>query len=84
MIVREPAGILRPRTDLSALATPSNSQYRLSVHGQRDDRGRVFAMYERAVMDGEAIAASRRVRLFYLENAALTLLKDYRPGDRKH
>ena len=76
LIVRESAGISR---HLAPLVTASNSLYRLSVRGQRDDRGRVFAMYERALMDGEALAASRRVRLFYVENTALTLLKDYRP-----
>ncbi len=81
MIVREAAGLVS-RADLSTLTRSPNSQYRLSVRGQRDDRGRVFAMYERAVMDGEALAASRHVRLFYLENAALTLLKDYRPAPR--
>jgi hypothetical protein len=80
MIVREPAGVFRQRADLSTQPTASNSQYRVSVHGRRDDRGRVFVMYDRAVMDGEAIAAARRVRLFYVENAGLTLLKDYRPA----
>ena len=63
MIVREPAGVFRQRTDLSTLTNTSNSQYRLSVHGQ-------------------AIAAARRVRLFYVEDAALTLLKDYRPATK--
>ena len=82
MIVREPAGVFRQRTDLSTLTNTSNSQYRLSVHGQRDDRGRVFAMYDRALMDGEAVAAARRVRLFYVEDDALTLLKDYRPATK--
>jgi hypothetical protein len=82
LVVREAAGIARRRTDLSDSATSSNSQYRLSVRGQQDDRRRVFAMYERAVMDGEALAAARHVRLFYVENAAMTLLKDYRPGSK--
>jgi hypothetical protein len=31
-------------------------------------------------MDGEALAADRRVRLFYAEGDALSLLKDYRPA----
>lgn len=80
MIVREAAGVFRQRTDLSTFSSASKSQYRSLIHGRRDDRGRVFAMYDRAVMDGEAMASSRRVRLFYVENAALTLLKDYRPA----
>jgi len=40
----------------------------------------VFAKYDRAVMDGEVLAANRRVRLFYSEDNAVTLLRDYRPA----
>jgi hypothetical protein len=74
VISRETAGLLRHTPGFSG------SKYRLSVSGQRDGKQRVFAMYERAVMDGEALAAERRVRLFYAEDAGLTLLKDYRPA----
>ena len=34
---------------------------------------------QRGVVDGEALAAERRVRLFYAEDTPFTLLKDYRP-----
>jgi hypothetical protein len=42
----------------------------------------VFATYERAAVDGESLAAEHRVRLFYDEDGALALLKDYRPPTR--
>lgn len=56
--------------------------YCLIVRGQHDDSRRVFATYEHATIDAEALAAEDRVRLFYDENGALTLLKDYRPATK--
>jgi hypothetical protein len=80
VIVRESAGILRGTFGIDSLAGPSSPMYRLIVRGQPDDSRRVFATYERAIVDAESLAAERRVRLFYDENGALTLLKDYRPA----
>ena len=79
VIAREAAGIWRGGASLSSPGGASSSQYRLIVRGQREEARRVFAMYDRAIIDGEALAAERRVRLFYTEEAAFTLLKDYRP-----
>ena len=81
MVAREIAGIWHAGPGLTSPTTVSRSQYRILVRGQRDDEiERVFAKYDRAVMDGELLAADRRVRLFYSDGNALTLLKDYRPA----
>jgi len=81
MVVREVAGIWHAGPGLTSPTTVSRSQYRIVVRGQRDDESeRVFAKYDRAVMDGEVLAANRRVRLFYSEDNAITLLRDYRPA----
>ena len=81
MVVREVAGIWHAGPGLTSPTTVSRSQYRIVVRGQRDDEiERVFAKYDRAVMDGEVLAANRRVRLFYSEDNAITLLRDYRPA----
>lgn len=82
VVTREIAGIWHAGPGLTSPTTVSRSQYRILVRGQRDDETeRVFAKYDRAVMDGEVLAANRRVRLFYSsEGNALTLLKDYRPA----
>ena len=82
VIARESAGILRGTFGIDSLTRPSSLTYRLIVRGQPDDSRRVFATYERAAVDGEALAAERRVRLFYDEDGVLALLKDYRPATR--
>jgi hypothetical protein len=82
VIARESAGILRGTFGTDSLTGPSNQTYRLIVRGQPDDSRQVFATYERAVVDGESLAAEHRVRLFYDEDGALALLKDYRPAAR--
>ena len=82
VIARESAGILRGTFGIDSLTRPSSLTYRLIVRGQPDDSRRVFATYERAAVDGEALAAERRVRLFYDEDGSLALLKDYRPATR--
>ena len=81
VVAREIAGIWHAGPGLTSPTTVSRSQYRILVRGERDDEiERVFAKYDRAVMDGELLAADRRVRLFYSEGDALTLLRDYRPA----
>ena len=81
VVVREVAGIWHAGPGLTSPTTVSRSQYRIVVRGQRDDEiERVFPKYDRAVMDGEVLAANRRVRLFYSEDNAITLLRDYRPA----
>jgi hypothetical protein len=80
VIAREAVGFGRGTFGTESLRSPSSSTYRLIVRGERDDSRRVFATYERAIVDAEALAAEHRVRLFYDENGALTLLKDYRPA----
>ena len=81
VVAREIAGIWHAGPGLTSPTTVSRSQYRILVRGERDDEiERVFAKYDRAVIDAELLAAGRRVRLFYSEGNALTLLKDYRPA----
>jgi hypothetical protein len=81
VVAREIAGIWHAGPGLTSPTTMSRSQYRILVRGERDDEiERVFAKYDRAVVDGELLAADRRVRLFYSEGNALTLLRDYRPA----
>ena len=80
VIAREAAGLLRGTFGIDSLTGPSSPMYRLIVRGHVDDSRRVFATYERAIVDGESLAAEHRVRLFYDEDGALTLLKDYRPA----
>ena len=82
VITREVAAILRGAFDIASLSNPSSSKYWLIVYGPHDDSRRSFAIYERAIVDAEALAAERRVRIFYDEDGALTLLKDYRPATR--
>jgi len=79
VVAREGAGISRMTAGVTSLSGPSSSQYRLVVRGQQDGVRRIYATYERAVIDGEALAAEKRVRLFYAEEASFALLKDYRP-----
>jgi hypothetical protein len=77
VIAREVAGIWRGGPGLEAPTTLTLAEYRVSVHGVEDDE-HVFAVYDRAIADGEALAALRQVRLFYSDGSALTLLRDYR------
>jgi hypothetical protein len=81
IVVREISGIWHAGPGLTSPTTASRLQYRVLVRGQRDEEiERVFAKYDRAVMNGEVLAADRRVRLFYAEGDTLSLLKDYRPA----
>jgi hypothetical protein len=82
VIARESAGVMRGTFGIDSLTGPSNLTFRLIVRGQPDDSRQVFATYERAAVHGESLAAEHRVRLFYDEDGALALLKDYRPATR--
>lgn len=77
VIAREVSGVWRGGPGLEAPTTMTLSEYRVSVHGGEDD-DHLFSVYDRAIADGEALAALRQVRLFYNEGTTLTLLKDYR------
>lgn len=77
VIAREVFGIWRGGPGLETPTTLTLSEYRVSVQGAEDDE-HVFAAYDRAIADGQALAALRQVQLFYSEGSALTLLKDYR------
>jgi len=79
VIAREVAGIWRAGPGLVAPTTQTLPEYRVSVCGQTGVLNPIFENYDHAVVDGDALAAERRVRLFYAEGDALTLLKDYRP-----
>lgn len=83
VLVRESAGIFRGTGVGGSFGGSSSSQYRLIVRGQQDEIRRVYATYERGVVDGEALASERRVRLFYAEDMSFALLKDYRPAAQK-
>jgi len=78
VITLEVAGIWRAGPGLVAPTTQTLPEYRVSVWGQTGVLDPIFEMFDRAVADGDALAASRQVRLFYSEGEALTLLKDYR------
>ena len=54
-------------------------QFRLSVRGLRYLSPRLFSRYDQAILQGEAAAAERRVRLFYVDTGILILLQDHRP-----
>src|SRR5262245_10517789 len=82
VITREVAGIWRGGPGLAAPTTQTLPEYRVSVCGQTGVLDPIFEIYDHAVADGDALAADRRVRLFYTEGEAFTLLKDYRPGHR--
>jgi hypothetical protein len=82
VIARETAGILRGTFGIESLTGSSSPTYRLIVRGQLDDSWRGFATSELAIVDGESLAAEHRVRLFYDEDAPLTLLKEYRPATK--
>src|SRR5437762_5871338 len=76
------AGIWRSGPGLESPTTLTMAEYRLSVRGHAHNGEQVFTMYDRAIADGDALAESLRVRLFYADGTVLTLLKDYRPADR--
>src|SRR5262245_18043631 len=81
VVVPEVAGIWHAGPGLTSPTTVSRSQYRILVRGEGEaEVERVFATYDRWVMEGEVLAANRRVRLFYSEDNAITLLRDYRPA----
>lgn len=81
IVAREAAGYSTSRSSLSVHSEiPRSSQYRLSLRGRSEVRPHLYASYENAVVDGEAYAARHRVRLFYVEDGVMTLLKDYRPA----
>jgi hypothetical protein len=75
VLSREPA-------DRRLLGTATTWRYRLHVHPDAvgGKLSTVFAHYDLAAMAGEELAVTRHVRLFYEEDGALTLLKDYRPA----
>ena len=77
----EVAGIWRSGPGLTTPTTQTLAEYHLSVRGQTDIE-HIFEMYDTAVADGDALAADRKVRLFYSEGNAVTLLKDYRTAHR--
>lgn len=80
VITLEVAGIWRSGPGLAAPTTQTLPEYRVSVSGQTGVLDPIFESYDRAVADGDALAANHQVRLFYVEGDALTLLKDYRAG----
>lgn len=82
VITREIVFIWRAGPGLVAPTTQTLPEYRVSVCGQTGVLNPIFETYDHAVADGEALAADRRVRLFYTEGGAFTLLKDYRPSHR--
>ena len=82
VITREVAGIWRGGPGLAAPTTQTLPEYRVSVWGETGVLNPIFENYDHAVADGDAIATQRRVRLFYADGAALTQLKDHRPGHR--
>ena len=82
VITLEVAGIWRAGPGLVAPTTQTLPEYRVSVCGQTGVLDPIFEIYDHAVADGDALATERRVRLFYADGDALTLLKDHRPGHR--
>ncbi len=82
VITLEVAGIWRGGPGLMAPTTQTLPEYRVSVRGETGVLDPIFEIYEHAVADGDAVAADRKVRLFYEEGSVVTLLKDYRPDDR--
>jgi hypothetical protein len=82
VVACEVAGLWRSGPGLTAPTLHTWPEYRVSVSGKTDGDGQVFGNYDPAVADGDALAADRRVRLFYAEGDTLTLLKDYRPAAR--
>jgi hypothetical protein len=82
VIALEVAGIWRGGPGLVAPTTQTLPEYRVSVRGETGVLDPIFEIYEHAVADGDVVAANRKVRLFYLEGSAVTLLKDYRPDHR--
>jgi len=68
VILRESAGLA---------AASGIWRYSLTVNG-RDEAMRVFASYDAAAVEGEQMAAIRKVRLIYFEEGVPVLLIDHR------
>ena len=68
VIAREPAG---------RVAAIGTWRYGLRVERSQDPI-RYFSRYTAAAMEGEQLAVTRRVRLFYNEDGSSVLLMDYR------
>lgn len=64
--------------------TSKTPEFRLTVRGLRYLPPRLFTRYDQAIRQGEAVAAERRVRLFYVETGILILLQDHRPSRTVH
>src|SRR5262245_50758330 len=64
-----------------SLSRTAGWRYRLHVHPDAigGKLRAIYASYQLAAMAGEELAARQRVRLYYEEDAVVTLLKDYRP-----
>jgi hypothetical protein len=82
VVACEVAGLWRSGPGLTAPTLHTWPEYRVVVYGTTDSDGQVFGNYDPAFAGGDALAADRRVRLFYAEGETLTLLKDYRPATR--
>ncbi len=82
VVACEVAGLWRSGPGLTAPTLQTWPEYRVVVHGATDPHDEVFGNYDPALAGGDALAADRRVRLFYAEGETLTLLKDYRPATR--
>lgn len=82
VVACEVAGLWRSGPGLTAPTLDTWPEYRVVVYGTTDSDDRVFGNYDPALAGGDALAADRRVRLFYAEGETLTLLKDYRPATR--
>jgi two-component system, response regulator RegA len=80
IVAREPADA-KPSDFGMTYKTP---QFRLTVRGLRYLSPRLFARYDQAILQGEAAAAERRVRLFYVDTGILILLQDHRPTRTVH
>jgi hypothetical protein len=78
VVTYEIAGVWRGGPGLAAPTTQALPEYRVSVRGETGVLEPIFEIYDRAVADGDTLAADRKVRLFYAEGDVLTLLKDYR------
>lgn len=71
-----PGDLLITRESAGLAATSGTWRYSLTVNG-RDEGPRVFASYDAAAIEGEQLAAKRKVRLIYLEDGVPVLLIDH-------
>ena len=76
IVAREP---MKPTRTVDFGTTEKTPQFRLSVRGLRFLSPRLYTRYDQAILQGEAAAAERRVRLFYVDTGILILLQDHRP-----